>query len=77
VGESFGNAYPDKKVMKNTTCKDWKQNFGKEVFVRKSAHRATKTAEITAVLIERYASAATMGYGCKNSILPLVSTFCA
>jgi hypothetical protein len=32
-----------------------------------------KTAEITAVPVSSSASAATTGYGCKNSILPLVS----
>jgi hypothetical protein len=35
-----------------------------------------KTAEITAVPISSSASAATTGYGCKNSILPLVSPLC-
>jgi hypothetical protein len=30
-----------------------------------------------AILISDSASAATMGYGCKNSIQPLVLSFCA
>jgi hypothetical protein len=35
-----------------------------------------KTAEIMVVQISSSASAATMGYASKNSILPLVLLFC-
>jgi hypothetical protein len=47
------------------------------VFVCDNCSSSDKTAEITAVPISSGASAATTGYGCKNSILPLVSSFCA
>jgi hypothetical protein len=35
---------------------------------------SNKTDEIMAMLISRSASAATTGYSCRNSILPLVSS---
>jgi hypothetical protein len=35
-----------------------------------------KTAKIMAIPISSSVSAATTGYGCKNSILPLISSFC-
>jgi hypothetical protein len=47
------------------------------VYVCEKCSSNDKTAEITAVPISSSASAATTGYGCKNSILPLVSSFCA
>jgi hypothetical protein len=56
---------------------DWWQNFGtQEVFVCDKCQWSYKTAEITAVPTSRSASAATTGYGWKNSILPLVLSCC-
>lgn len=46
------------------------------VFVRNKCLSSEKTAEITAILISS-ASAAAVGYVCKNLILSLVSSFCA
>jgi hypothetical protein len=57
----------------------WYQNFGtpKVFFFPNKYSPSDKTAEITAVSIANSASAATMGQGCKNSILSLVSSFWA
>jgi hypothetical protein len=41
------------------------------------AHQVLTEKKKTAVLIPSSALAAAMGYGCKNSILPLVSFFYA
>jgi hypothetical protein len=47
------------------------------MFVCDKRSSSDKTAEITAVPISSSASAAITGYGCKNSLLPLVLSFCA
>jgi hypothetical protein len=44
-----------------------------EVFACDECSSSDKTAEITALPVSSSASAAAMGYGHKNSILPLVS----
>jgi hypothetical protein len=55
---------------------NWYQNFGtQEVFVY-DKYSSDRTAEIMAVPISSGASAATMGYGCKNSVLSFVLFFC-
>jgi hypothetical protein len=69
--EAYSSAYPDKEVPNKTTIHRLATTFWDICLWSK------KTAEITAVPIQSSASAATVGYGCKNSILPLVSSFCA
>jgi hypothetical protein len=57
---------------------NWLYNFGtQEVLVSDKCSLSFKTVEITAILISSSASAVTVGYGCKNSILLLVSLFSA
>jgi hypothetical protein len=52
--------------------------FGtQEVFVCDKCSLQDKTAEIMVILISSSALVAAMGYGCKNSVLPLVSSFFA
>jgi hypothetical protein len=46
------------------------------VFVGDKCSSSDNTAKITAVTISSTASTATTKYGCKNSILSLVSSFC-
>jgi hypothetical protein len=43
----------------------------------KVLRRGTKTGEITSVLVSSSASAVIKGYGCKNSVFSLLSSFCA
>jgi hypothetical protein len=52
---------------------DWTQ----QAFVCDKCSPSDKTTEITAVPISSGASAATTGYGCKHSVLPLFSSFWA
>jgi hypothetical protein len=47
------------------------------VFVCDKCSSSDKTDEVTAVLISSSASAATAGYGCRNSMLEMVSSFYA
>jgi hypothetical protein len=75
IREAFSNAYPDKDVTNMTTiqllvpkCRD------KKCLSVTSAHEAT--AEIMAVPISSRASVVITEFGCKNSIPPLVSSFC-
>jgi hypothetical protein len=75
VREAFSNAYPDKEVPNKTTIHRLVTKFRDTVFACDKCSSSDK-AEITALPISSSASAATMGYGCKNSILPLVSSFC-
>jgi hypothetical protein len=72
VREAFSNVYPDKKVPNKTVTHMVTYFRMQEVFVCDKCSSSDRTAEITAVPISSSASAATTGYGCKNSILPLV-----
>jgi hypothetical protein len=72
VREAFSNAYPDKEVS-NKTMHRLVTKF--PVVVCDKCSSSDKTAEIMAVPISSSASAATTGYGCKNSILPLVLSY--
>jgi hypothetical protein len=77
VREAFSNAYPDKEVPNKTIVHRLVTKFGtQEVFVCDKCSSSDRTAEITAVPIANSSSAATTGHDCKNSILPLVSSFC-
>jgi hypothetical protein len=77
VRKAFVNAYPDKEVPKKTTIYRLVTKFRTEkVFVCDKCSSSDKTAEITAVPISSSASAATTGYGCKDSVVSLVSSFC-
>jgi hypothetical protein len=74
VREAFSNAHPDKevpnkKIVHRPETKFW--DTGRVCLCSSS----DKIAETTAVPISSSASAATTGYGCKNSIFPLVSSF--
>jgi hypothetical protein len=76
VREAFSNANPDKEVPNKTIIQRLVTKFGaQEVFACDKCSFSDKIAEITAVPISSSALAATTGYGCKNSILPLVSSF--
>jgi hypothetical protein len=73
----FVKHFPEKEVLDNTMVVGWCQNLGtQEVSVCDKCSSSDKSAQITAVPISSSASAATTGYGCKNSILPLVSWSC-
>jgi hypothetical protein len=79
VPEAFSNAYSVNEVQNKTKkfhrlikFRDTESFCLWQVLIERK-----RRGEITAVPISSSASAATMGYGCKNSILPLVSSFCA
>jgi hypothetical protein len=67
------NAYPDKVPNKTTVHRLIKFRDTESVCDKCSS--SDRTAEIMYVSISSSASAATTAYGCKNSILPLVSSF--
>jgi hypothetical protein len=78
VRKAFSNVYPDKEVLNKTTILQLVTTFRfgmQEVLVCDMCSWSNKTAEIMAVPISSSALATT-GYGCKNSILPLVLPFC-
>jgi hypothetical protein len=75
VREAFSNAYPDKEVPNETTIHRLVTKLRDTVFAFDKCSWSDKTAEITAVPIPSSASAATAGYGCKNSILSSLSSF--
>jgi hypothetical protein len=79
VREAFSNVCPDKEVQNEATIHRLVRTFrDKEEFVCDSCSSSDKTAAIMAVPISSSASAATMEYCCKNSVLPAsVSSFCA
>jgi hypothetical protein len=76
VREAFSNAYPGKEVPNKTTIHRLVTEFWYTGSVYDKCSLNDKTAKITAGPISGSASAATTGYGCKNSILPVVSSFC-
>jgi hypothetical protein len=70
VRKAFSNAYPDREVQNKTTIHRLVSKFGtQEVFARDRCSSSDRTAEITAVQLQ------TTGYGFKNSVLPVVSSF--
>jgi hypothetical protein len=66
VREAFSSAYPDKEVPNKTKIHRLLTKFRDTGSVYGEFSSSDKTAEITAVPISSTASAATMGYGCKN-----------
>jgi hypothetical protein len=76
VREAFSYAYPYKEVPNKTTVQRLVTKFRGTESVCDKCSPSDKTSETTAVSIPSSASAATAGYGCKNSVLPLVSSFC-
>jgi hypothetical protein len=77
VREAFSNVYSDNEVPNKTTIHQLVTKFLDTGSVCGKFSWSDKTAEITAVPISSSASAGTTEYGCKNSMLPLVSWFCA
>jgi hypothetical protein len=77
VREGFINAYPDKEVPNKTTIYRLVTQFWdtESVCLCQVLIGRKKTAEVAAVPISSSATAATTGYGCKNSEFPLVSSF--
>jgi hypothetical protein len=74
----FSSAYPDEEVHNKTTVQptNRKQRFGKqEVLICDKLLSSNKAAEIKAVPVSSIASVATLGYGCRNRVLPLVYSF--
>jgi hypothetical protein len=77
VCESFWNAYPDQEVSNMVIIHRLVTTFWDIGSVCDKCSSRYKIAEVTAVPISSSASAATMGYSCKNLILPLVLSFSA
>jgi hypothetical protein len=78
VREAFNNASPNKEVPNKTTVHRLLTTFWThKVFVCDKCSSSDRTTEITDVQIPSSVSNASVGYDCKNSILPLVSLFCA
>jgi hypothetical protein len=61
VHKAFSNAYPDKEVPNKT-----RHRLVRKFWVCDKSSLSHKTAKITARLISSSASAATLGYGCRN-----------
>jgi hypothetical protein len=78
VREAFSNVCPDmevaNKTINNTLTGGKISGHRKCLSVMSSL--SDKTAEMTVVPVSSSASAAATGYGCRNSILPLVLSFC-
>jgi hypothetical protein len=73
VHEAFSNAYPNKEVPNKTICQLLTNFWDTRIFACDKYSSSNKAAEIMAVLISNSASAATVGYGCENSVLPLIT----
>jgi hypothetical protein len=78
VREALSRAYPDKVAQNRTTVHPLVKKSGSEkVFVCEKCSSSDRTVEIMALPISSSALPVTTGYGCKNSILTLVSLFYA
>jgi hypothetical protein len=76
VLEPFSDVYPDKRVPDKTVVHRLLTEFWDMWSVCGKCWSRDKTAEIAVVPISSIASAATAEYGCMESVLSLIPSFC-